>query len=118
MIKMKALRTFGIRGSNEGPVKRGREFVARDNKRADELEAHGLAHRVQTKAELVAPLNKMVPDPKNQMQPAAPANKAADQGPLDLAGGAIGEEGPAPSSRQARAPRGRQSKPFTDDSRS
>jgi hypothetical protein len=117
MIRMKALKTFGFAGANEGPVKRGREFIARDAKRADELEAHGLAYRVQEKATAPAG-NGMEPPVKNQSLPGAHKNKAAEQGPLDLAGGSTGGEGPAPSSRQARAPRVRQSRPSEGDSRS
>lgn len=110
MIKMKALKTFGFAGANEGPVKRGREFSARDMKRAQELEAHGLAYRVAGKAEPHAPLNKM--------EPAAPQNKAAAQGPLDLAGGRIGATEPAPLSPAVRQPRRRRSINSEDDSRS
>jgi hypothetical protein len=101
MIKMKALRTFGVPGANEGPVKRGREFDARDLKRAEELESHGLAYRTDAKAVAAAPQNKMDLPPTNQMEPQrAQSNKAAEQGPLDSVGGGTGAEEPAPSSPQ------------------
>jgi hypothetical protein len=114
MIKMKALKTFGFTGANEGAVKRGREFDARDLKRAEELEAHGLAYRLDVKA-AKPPLNKMEPAPTNQMELGSSSNKAAEHGPLDSVGGETGAEATAPLSRQGRAPRGRRSPSSADD---
>lgn len=118
MIKMKALKTFGVAGANEGPVKRGREFNARDIKRVEELEAHGLAYRIESKAVANAPLNKMEPAPQNQMEPGPSLNKAAEQGPLDSVGGETGVEETAPSSPQAPRRGRRRSTLFGDGSRS
>ena len=86
MIKMKALRPGNI-GDGATRVKRGREFSVGSENRAKELEDEGLAFRIETK--MAAPmLNKMEP---------APANKAAETGPLDFPGGATGADAPAPS---------------------
>jgi hypothetical protein len=97
MIKMKALKTF--RGTDEeGRPKRGREFSTTTERRANELETAGLAHRViQQKAE---------PALQNKMEP-PPVNKAAEQGPFVSAGGETGAVATSPSSPQepARAPR-------------
>jgi hypothetical protein len=46
MIRMKALRSFGQDGVNEGHVKRGREFSGATSIAAKDLEAHGLAYRL------------------------------------------------------------------------
>lgn len=97
MVKMKALRSFGYPGANEGPVSRGHEFDAKDENRAKDLEAHGLAYRLQAKAE-----------PKFQSKAeSAPENKAASAGPLPSVGGGTGEAAPAPSSPPARQQRPR-----------
>jgi hypothetical protein len=101
MIKMKALRSFGVRSANEGHVSRGREFIAANESRARDLEDHGLAYRLETKMQ-GAPLNKMEP---------APSNKAESSGPLASPGGMIGADAPVPSSppdhqqRRRRSPR-------------
>jgi hypothetical protein len=65
MIKMKALRSFGVSGSNEGHVSRGREFTLRMSSRAKDLEEHGLAYRLEFKAEPKL-VNKMEPPPSNK----------------------------------------------------
>lgn len=106
-IKMKAMRSFGYAGVNEGSVSRGHEFSVRDEHRAKELEAHELAYRLSVKADGAAPKNKMDP---------APSNKAVDAGPFDLAGGRIGAEAPAPSSPPAQPPRRRRSSNSKDES--
>lgn len=106
MVKMKALKTFGFAGANEGPVKRGREFVARDMRRAQELEAHGLAYRLDT---------LMQPEPLNKMLPVAHENEAAEHGPLGSAGGETGAAETAPSSPQGRRRRFRRSASSGDD---
>lgn len=100
MIKMKALRPGNI-GDGATRVKRGREFMVAAESRAKELEDEGLAYRIETK--IAAPaLNKMEPPP---------SNKAAETGPLDFHGGAIGADAPAPSlpldppRRRRRSPR-------------
>lgn len=103
-VLMKGLRSF--HGAGEGKVRRGREFKVRDIQRANELEAHGLAYRVETKAEPGAPLNKME---------SPPPNKAAEQGPFDSAGGKTGEDAPAPSSPPAPARRRRRSSSSAGD---
>jgi hypothetical protein len=93
---MKGLRSF--RGAGEGKVRRGREFTVVDIRRANELEASGLAVRIEAR-------------PVTTEAPAEPpANPAAEQGPFDLAGGKIGEGEPAPSSPPAPAPRRRRSR--------
>lgn len=84
-VKMKALRSF--HGAGEGRVKRGREFAVRDEQRAKELEAHGLAFRVKEKVE-TKPQNKMEPPPEN---------KASRDGPLPSVGGPIGAATPLSS---------------------
>lgn len=108
MIKMKALKTFGFAGANEGPVKRGREFAARDARRAQELETHGLAYRVEAPA--AAASEDVVAQPHE--------NEAANQGPLDSAGGETGAAEPAPSSPQVPRRGRRRSTLFGDDSTS
>jgi hypothetical protein len=87
MIKMKALKSFGVYNSNEGHVSRGREFSVSHESRARDLEDAGLAYRLETKMQSPA-LNKMEP---------APQNKAADAGPLGSLGGRTGAASPAPS---------------------
>lgn len=83
MIRMKALRTF--RGSGEGDVMifAGKEFETERDRRADDLERHGLATRIA-----VVPVKP------------AEQNKAADAGPLPSDGGQTGEAKP-PSSLPA-----------------
>lgn len=102
-IKMKALRTFGYAGASEGKVRQGREFEVKDVNRAKELEAHGLAYRIDDPR--ISP--EVIPnDPEFR-------NEAAETGPFDLAGGAIGDllpadpvpEDLAPSSPRDRRPR-------------
>jgi hypothetical protein len=97
-IKMKALKPFGVAGINEGHVKRGREFSVASDHRRRELEAHGLAYRLDMPA-LGAPAAK----------DGASVNEAADLGPFDSAGGETGAAGPAPSSPQGRRRRSRRS---------
>src|SRR6266566_6675204 len=97
MIRMKALTSFGYGGVNEGPVKRGREFAVASERRAADLEEHGLAFRLES---------KMQAAPENKMEP-LPQNKAAETGPLDTPGGVIGEEEPQSLSPPVPAPRPR-----------
>lgn len=103
MVKMKALRTFGYAGVNEGAVKRGREFSVRDEHRAKDLEVNGLAFRIEAKP------------PNHIDKPAAPENKAAEHGPLGSVGGATGAEAPAPSSPPVQRQRKRRSNNSADD---
>lgn len=98
MIKMKKLVSSGVPGANEGYVPRGREFTTTEL-RARDLEEHGLAYRLDVRPE---------PKPLTKME-ALPSNKAADAGPLGLAGGATGVEAPVPSSPPAPQRRGRRS---------
>jgi hypothetical protein len=105
MIKMKALRSFGVSGSNEGHISRGREFTAAHEARAKDLEEHGLAYRLEFKAE---------PKLVNKMEP-PPSNKAAEAGPLDSPGGTTGAVAPAPSSPPDRPQRQRRSTRSKDD---
>lgn len=100
MIKMKALRSFHGDGEGEGRVKRGREFTARGEQRARELESHGLAYRIEAKA---------MPTHLNKNLPGTEVNKAVDAGPLDSAGGKTGAAAPAPSSQAAPQRRRRRS---------
>lgn len=104
-IPMKALKSFGYTGANEGKVRRGREFSVDSLNRAKELEAHGLAYRVDDPGMKAAPKDlKIDPELKNE---------AAELGPFDLAGGVIGALLPAdpdpeelaPSSPRDRQPR-------------
>lgn len=104
MIRMKALRSAN-QGEGGTHVKRGREFDAATEQRANELEANGLAYRVQTKATM---------PPANKMEPAT-QNKAAAAGPLDSRGGTTGAEEPAQSSPQDRQLRRRRSQRSGDD---
>jgi hypothetical protein len=106
MIRMKALKSFRGARPIEGRPKRGREFTTDSERRADELEAHGLAYRLEYKA---AP-----PPPDNKTEP-VPANKAAADGPFDSDGGTTGEAAPAPSSLQDPPRRRRRSKVSEDD---
>lgn len=99
-IRMKALRSFGYQGVNEGHIKRGREFPVRDLIRAKDLEDNGLAYRLE-------PVRKA--DPPVQPKPEPPPNRAAEQGPFDSAGGKTGEAAPALSSPRAPAQRRRRS---------
>jgi hypothetical protein len=97
MIKMKALKSFGVRSANEGRVKRGREFSAANEQRARDIEDAGLAYRLEAKA-APALLNKMEP---------SPSNKAAQSGPLASPGGTTGADAPVPSSPLDHQPRRR-----------
>jgi len=94
MVRMKALTSFGYAGVNEGPVKRGREFIVETERRAHDLEEAGLAFRLES---------KMLEEPENKMQP-PPQNKAAETGPLDSRGGKTGANA-TPQSSQADHPR-------------
>jgi hypothetical protein len=108
MIRMKAIASFKgepTEGKN-GRVKMGREFEARSERRAQDLEENGLAHRVASA--------KAEPPLKNKIEPPL-ANKTAADGPFDSAGGATGEATPAPSSPQGRPPRRRGSTRSQDD---
>lgn len=102
MVRMKALKSWT---GEEGPISAGNEFNARNEYRAKDLEAHGLAHRVKPPAE-ATPLTKIGNVPET--------NKAAETGPLASAGGATGAEAPAPSSPPARQRRKRRSKASKD----
>lgn len=98
-VRMKALRSFGIPRANEGHIKRGREFVVVDDRRCKELEAHGLAFRVEA---------KLAPGASMTMETSLPPpNEAAEQGPFVLDGGQTGEDAPVPSSHQGRQRRRR-----------
>lgn len=99
MIKMKALRSFGVAGANEGKVKRGREFDVKSDARAKDLETHGLAYRLETRVQ---------PTPVDAAEP-PPSNKAAEAGPLDSVGGETGAAEPAPSSPPDRPQQRRRS---------
>lgn len=107
MIKMKALRSFGVAGANEGKVKRGREFTAATEQRVRDLEDHGLAYRL---AEQVA---RPQPVAVTEIVPAL--NEAAVSGPLGFPGGMTGADAPAPSSPQAHPRRRRRSKASADE---
>lgn len=109
MIKMKALRSFGINGSNEGKVRRGREINAANEQRARDLEAAGLAYRIETQ--------DLAPEPVNQMVDSA-TNPAAIAGPLGSPGGEIGAAAPAPSLLPDHQPRRRRSRASRDESES
>lgn len=101
MIRMKALCSFGIAGSNEGKVRRGREFMAASEARAKDLEKHGLAFRL-----FDVPLIAAVPAPAS--------NKAAVSGPLPSAGGETGAANAPSSSDQVRPQRRRTSRKSAD----
>jgi len=100
MIRMKALRSFGYQGANEGHIGRGREFVVANEGRARDLEEAGLAFRLEVKR---APETK--PEPP-------PSNEAAEAGPLDSPGGTTGEEEPQPSSHRDHPRQPRRSRRF------
>lgn len=104
MIKMKALRSFGVRTANEGKVQRGREFSAASEQRARDLEAAGLAFRLHP-----------VKLAQDQVDQAAPQNKAAENGPLASPGGTTGADAPVPSSPPDRPRRTRRSKSSKTD---
>ncbi len=95
MIRMKALRSFGVERVNEGHVSRGREFKVVSEHRARDLEDHGLAYRVASPALHVE---------RNELPP---GNNAAEAGPLASVGGMTGESEPVPSSLPAPRRRGR-----------
>jgi len=99
-IRMKALKPFGVPGVNEGHVKRGREFSAVGEQRCKELEAHGLAYRIDDAPAMTTALTSANADVSNE---------AADQGPFVSAGGETGAEDHAPSSPQGRRRRQRRS---------
>jgi hypothetical protein len=104
MIKMKALRSFGLRNADEGHISRGREFTAANEGRARELEEHGLAYRL-------LPTEKMEGAPLNKMEPRL-KNKAAESGPFDSVGGETGAENASSSSDQDHPqPKRRSKKP-------
>lgn len=107
MIKMKALRSFGVAGANEGKVKRGREFTAATEQRVRDLEDHGLAYRL---GEQVAR-----PQPVEITQIVPPLNEAATSGPLGSPGGVTGADVPAPSSPQDPPRRRRRSRVSGDE---
>jgi hypothetical protein len=88
-IRMKALRSFGQGGVNEGHVKRGREFAVTSDQRRKELEAHALAYRLDP-AKPAAGLAEAIVSAEN--------NEAAKSGPFGSVGGGIGAADPAPSS--------------------
>lgn len=88
-VRMKALRPFGVRGANEGKIQRGREFKAATEQRARDLEAGGLAYRIEDSVRTQDVLF-------NKMEQTSP-NKAADAGPLAFHGGRTGAETPASS---------------------
>ena len=100
MIRMKALRSFGYQGANEGHVGRGREFLVANEGRARDLEEAGLAFRLEIKRP-----SEPKPEPP-------PSNEAAEAGPLDSLGGTTGEEEPQPSSPPDRPRRRRRSARF------
>lgn len=94
-VPMKALKSFGIPGVNEGKIKATREFNALSEGRARELEAAGLAARMDSKGQKADSAHK------NKAEVAAPKNKAEEDGPLGSRGGKTGEDKHAQSSRQA-----------------
>ena len=106
-IKMKALKDFrgregegNVRG-NKRMVESGVEFNVADQKRADWLEAQGLAVPMFVQKAMQPLQNKMEP---------APANKAAQTGPLASPGGPTGADNPPSSSPPGRQPRRRESR--------
>lgn len=107
-IKMKALRSFGYAGVNEGPISRGHEFSVRDEHRARDLESQdpALAYRIEA---------KLPPKPNPEIARAMVENKASCDGPLPLAGGRTGADEPQPSSPPAPQPRRRRSRHSADD---
>lgn len=107
MIKMKALRSFGVAGANEGKIKRGREFAVATEPRVRDLEDHGLAYRL---AEQVA---RPQPVAVTEIVPAI--NEAAVSGPLGSPGGVTGADVPAPSSPQDPPRRRRRSRVSGDE---
>ena len=113
-ITMKPLKDFrgrvgeGNTRQDDRMVVIGPEFKVANQSRTNDLESRGLA--VPVVAKLAAkPAVKMDQKPLNKMEP-APENKAANTGPLALAGGEIGPETAPSSSQAARAPRKRRSK--------
>lgn len=107
-IRMKSLRSFGVPGVNEGKVRCAREFVVANERRAKDLETEGLAYRIENKL-----INK-----STELAQSPPENRAAESGPLDLVGGAIGADAPAPSSQAAPQRRRRRSRSSADESQS
>lgn len=107
MIKMKALRSFGVDGSNEGHIRRGHEFPVANEHRAKELEEHGLAYPIAVQ-------NKMIESPMQAATQPPAQNKAAHSGPLPLAGGETGAETQPLSSPPDHPQRGRRSRRSKD----
>lgn len=99
MIRMKSLCSFGVPGSNEGKVRRGREFMVASEHRARDLEQRGLAFRVA-----------YMPPEESKAPVAAVPNPAAVAGPLPSAGGETGAENVPSSSDQDPQPRFRRSR--------
>lgn len=114
MIKMKALRSFGVMSANEGKVQRGREFVVANEQRARDLEEAGLAYRLE--ARVITP-----DDPSNRMIDST-SNEAAVAGPLGSVGGTTGADVPVPSSLPGHQQQKRRGRPplhqSKDESRS
>lgn len=100
MIRMKSLSSF--RGAAEGKVRRGREFLVGNDRRAKELEDAGLAFRLDAPTPAAGQIK-------------APVNEAAVAGPLGSAGGETGAAEPAPLSPPAQARRPRRSKASATD---
>lgn len=99
-ITMKADKDFrgnpgegNVRGDDRN-VENGLEFTVATQPRADYLEEQGFAHPIAAQ--------KAEQPHKNKMEP-QPENKAADAGPLPLAGGETGEGKPPSSSPAAPA---------------
>ena len=105
MIRMKKLISSGVPGANEGYVRRGREFVVANEQRAKDLEAAGLAYRLDVKP---------MPEVRNDMIP-SPANTAAFAGPLASPGGTTGADAPVPSSQADHPQRRRRSQRSKDE---
>jgi hypothetical protein len=98
MIKMKSIRS-GNMGDGGVKIRRGREFAVSTETRASELEAHGLAYRIQTTTMIDPPVAASTVQ-----------NKAAEAGPLDSPGGETGAAGLALSSPPAPQRQGRRSR--------
>jgi hypothetical protein len=123
MVRMKALKTFRGKAS-EGRPKKGSEFDAADERRANELETHKLAERLGGKAERRAPQNRMEPPPLNKMEPSTWPHKelvppqrvptVVKDGAIQ-AGGDTGAESAPSSSEQVRRPRMRRLFPRTGE---
>ena len=79
MVTMRALRSANM-GDGTTKVRRGSEFDVASDRRAEELEKRGLAHRVA----------KMEPPYLNKAEETL-ENKASAEGPLGSDGGRTGE---------------------------